>query len=244
MVAASAGSGASGAALYLDALSGGGGRVTIVTDKFFLTDGTNNHSPFFYTGGSLFLDSAYIQSLTANKISGGTLDASVIGSGSITSAMLSSGAITAGKISAGAIDTSSLIVGGVVITGHLASNAITNSAVAFGGTTFIALNAWTTVTSISITSTGGILLISFTDYWTWNTNGPRGSYRIYRSDGTVINSVGLGGGSCPDYLIAAGSALDTTASAGAWTYYLQAEYVAGNQPTSQAPCLILTELKR
>jgi hypothetical protein len=232
--AANSGASANAAAIYLDALTGGATRITMIADQIFLTDGSSSTNPFFFSGGTLYSNGLVVQNIDAANITSGTLSASRIASGSITTAMLQSGIIS----------TSSLIVNGVVITGHLDTNAVTNAAVSTAGTHLISLNSWTTVASITVTTVGGPVLVSCTDYWTWSSNGPRGQLRIIRDGTTQIAYEGVGGGSCPDYLIMAATGLDTGASAGSHTYDFQQQYNAGNQPTSQSPYLVITELKR
>lgn len=203
-VAASAGGSPYAAAIYLDAMSGGTSRITMVANQIFMTDGTNNHNPFFYSGGTLYIDNAVIANLATGNFS----------SGSVTTAIIN-------------------------------TNAVTNSQVTHGGAAAISFTpSWTTLASLTVTTTGGNVLLSFTDYVTWSVNGPRGSYRLLRDGSTVVTLVGLGGGSCPDALLVAGSGLDTGLSAGSHTWDLQATYTAGNTPTSQGAYMIATELKR
>ena len=131
-----------------------------------------------------------------------------------------------------------------VTTGNIAANAVTNSSVSAAAGVLIG-TSFTTLTSITKTLTGGNVQVGFTDYCTWSTAGPRGFYQIVNDLGTVVlPPVGFGGGTCPDFLIVAGGNLDTNGATGVRTYYLQAKYVAGNQPTSQLPNLVINELKK
>lgn len=244
-VAASSGGSAYGAAVYLDAMTGGTSRITCIANEFFITDGTNNHSPFFYTGGALYLDQAYIQALTATKIVSGTLDASVIAAGSLDASKITAGTITSSLLTSGVINVGTLIAGNIVTTSHMTSNSITNSQATTGSSALITNSGYTTLASITVVAAGGgSMLISFTDYITWSTSGPRGFYQIIDTSSNVLMSVGYGGGSCPDFICTAGSGLDSTYSSGSNTYYLQATWAAGNQPTSVLPTLVVTELKR
>lgn len=72
-VAASSGGAAYTASIFLDARTGGGSRITMVADKIFMTDGTGNTAPFFFSGGTLNISNAVIQNLTAGSILTGTL---------------------------------------------------------------------------------------------------------------------------------------------------------------------------
>lgn len=140
---------------------------------------------------------------------------------------------------------SNLLLSNNVNTFHMVSGSITGSTIGTGSGTLIGASSWTTVASITMTisSATSNVLFQFSDYWTWSSNGPRGFYRILRDGTTTVMTVGLGGGSCPDFLIAAGAGLDNGLS-GSHTWALQAEYVAGNQPTSQQAIIIGTELKK
>jgi len=64
------------------------------------------------------------------------------------------------------------------------------------------------------------------------------------NSGNLIMNVGYGGGSCPDFIGSSGNGLDTYSNVGSTTYYLQARWDAGNQPTSMIPALTIAELKK
>lgn len=173
-VAASSGGSPYAAAIYLDAMSGGTSRITCVANQFFITDGTSTSSPFLFSGGSLFLNSAYIQSLTASKIIGGTLDVDVINAGSITTNHLQANAVT---------DV------------HL------TTATAFG-TSWDGAEGFTWTTSggaVSVTVVGPVVFVASASFTLVQASGGgvNAGISIVRSDGTTIGSGG--GGQTPPY---------------------------------------------
>ena len=186
--------------------------------------------------------------ITTSKIAAGAVTANEIATNAITAGKVAADAITAGAIAAGAINASAIIVDDIIVTGKLVANAVTSASVSVGSPTAINVPfgaSWVTLTSLTKTLVGsGDVLVSFTDYITWNTNGPRGQYRIVDSNGNIHMTTGYGGGSCPDFITSAGSGLDTTGQSGSVIYYLQATWEAGNMPTSQIPALVVTELKK
>lgn len=191
--------------------------------------------------------------ITAGEIAAGTITAAQLAAGSVTALQIAANAVTAGKldvnavtagtIAVGAINASAIVVNNIIVTGHLVANAVTNASVSVGSPTLIGAS-YTPLSTVTKTLDGGDVLVSFTDYNTWSTAGPRGFYQILNGASTVIATVGYGGGSCPDFLIVAGSGLDTSGMTGSQTFTLQAIWQAGNQPTSQIPSLVVTELKR
>lgn len=186
--------------------------------------------------------------ITGSLIAANTITAGNLAANSVTSASVAANAITAGTIAVGAVNATAIIVNDIIVTGHLVANAISDASVAVGGTTPISTPfgaAWTTLTSVtkSLTGTGDVQLF-FTSYITWNTNGPRGFYRIIDNSGTEWMRVGYGGGSCPDFINSSGTGLDTSGQSGSVTYYLQADWEAGSMPTANLPALMVTELKK
>ena len=183
--------------------------------------------------------------ITGSLIQALTLDANLIQSSAIQARHMDVDSVTAGSVAAGAINASAIIVNDIVVTGHLTANAVTNASVAVGGSTAIAHFSWTTLATLTKSLSGGDVLVSFNDYITWSTNGPRGHYQILGYGGAQIAYIGYGGGSCPDFINTGGGGLDVSGYTGSVTYYLQAIWEAGaNQPTSNAPSLVATELKR
>jgi hypothetical protein len=197
--------------------------------------------------GSLIVDGAITASkigageIVAGKIASGAVTAGTIAANAVTAGKIDADAVTAGAIAAGAVNATAIIVSDIVVTGHLTANSVTNANVAVGSSTLIGTSD-TALVALTLTTTGGDVLLSFTDYNTWSTAGPRGFYSLYR-DAVKVMEVGFGGGSCPDYIFVSGSGLDSP-SANTYVYRLYARYIAGNQPTSQNPSIIATELKR
>lgn len=195
------------------------------------------------TAGTITAGEIAAGTITATQLAAGSVTATQIAANAVTTGKLDVNAVTAGTIAVGAINASAIVVSNIIVTGHLVANAVTNAVVSVGSPTVIG-SSYTTLTTVSTTLQGGDVLVSFTDYNTWAINGPRGFYQILNDVGTVVASVGYGGGSCPDFLIVAGSGLDTSGLSGSRTFYLQAIWQAGAQPTSQLPSLVITELKR
>ena len=83
-VAASSGGSPYAAALYLDAMTGGTSRITMIASQIFMTDGTNLHAPFSFSGGVLVVDTAVIQNLNASHLTAGSIVTSNLGSNSAT----------------------------------------------------------------------------------------------------------------------------------------------------------------
>lgn len=94
MVSSSANATPTTAAIFLDALSDGTSRVLVKADKFLITDGTNNSSPFEFVGSTLYVKSAVIPNISADLITTGTLNVGVINAGSITTTKLAANAVT------------------------------------------------------------------------------------------------------------------------------------------------------
>ena len=220
----------------------GSGSATHMYLRIYAYDGAQNYMSFTdlqiilsATGGPHFLSGYYTAPAGANFIIWAALWVSIAGG--------NQGTMSAPVLRR--MTDSNLLLGNNVNTFHMVSGSITGSTIGTGSGTPIGLSSWTTCASItmSISSAASNVLLQFADYWTWSGSGPRGFYRILRDGSTVVATIGLGGGSCPDYLIAAGGALDSGLS-GSHTWTLQAEYVAGNQPTSQQAIIIGTELKK
>lgn len=89
-VAASSGGSPYTAAMFLDAMTGGTSRITMVASQVFMTDGTNNHAPFSFSGGVLNIDNAVIQNLTAGSILTGTLTTATLNTNAATDIVTSS----------------------------------------------------------------------------------------------------------------------------------------------------------
>lgn len=203
--------------------------------------------------GSLIVDGAITASkigageVVAGKLAANSVEAGNVAANAIQAGNIDADAVTAGSIAVGAVNATAIIVSDIIVTGHIQANQITAPSGSVGSSHAItAGGGYDNLTSLTKTLSGtGDVLVSFTDYITWSINGPRGFYRIIDDLGNVIMSNGYGGGSCPDFISSAGSGLDTNGRSGSVTYYLQANWAAGaNQPTSQQPSLVVTELKK
>jgi hypothetical protein len=84
-------------------------RWVFIADQFAVATSISGTlvTPFYISGGTVYIDNATIKNLTASN--------------------LAAAAVTAGKLAAGSIDASNLFVNGVAITDVIAANAITGT---------------------------------------------------------------------------------------------------------------------
>jgi hypothetical protein len=93
----------------------------IQADKFQVVNdtGAGSISPFTVTGGVVFIDSARINTITADKIAAGAITADKIAAGAITAVKIAAGTITGDKITAGTELSSPSITGGSISGGSI-----------------------------------------------------------------------------------------------------------------------------
>jgi hypothetical protein len=203
--------------------------------------------------------------ITANELSSITVSASKnikVGTAEISgTTMTGSGAILNGDGTAAIGNSTTNITfngttmylnGNVVNTSNIVANAVTNVAYASSASSFYvsSYTTWSNILSVSITSTGGPLLI------TTNGNQIVGSdstypnpvaplFRLVRGSTVLVTKQIPSGtgvyGSCD-----ASISYAETLAAGTYTYYLQfiASAYNDNSPGVSIPFLSVTELKR
>ena len=140
--------------------------------------------------------------------------------------------------------------GNVVNTANIAPNAVTNVVYAYSSSSVsLPQNTWTNILSVTITSTGGPILVSTQGSQIAGTSfeaGPSAPYfRLVRGSTVLINKplpTGLGVYGQTD----AGMGFGESIAAGTYTYYLQGN--AGSSDFNDAACaypfISVTELKR
>lgn len=140
--------------------------------------------------------------------------------------------------------------GNVVNTANIAPNAVTNVVYAYSSSSVsLPQNTWTNILSVTITSTGGPILVSTQGSQIAGTSfeaGPSAPYfRLVRGSTVLINKplpTGLGVYGQTD----AGMGFGESIAAGTYTYYLQGN--AGPSDFNDAACaypfISVTELKR
>jgi hypothetical protein len=140
--------------------------------------------------------------------------------------------------------------GNVVNTANIAANAVTNVVYAYSSSSVsLPENTWTNILNVTITSTGGPILVSTQGSQiagTTDEGAPSAPFfRLVRGSTVLINKPlpsGLGAYGQTD----AGMAFAETIAAGTYTYYLQGNVSpSGNNDAACAdPFISVTELKR
>lgn len=207
---------------------------------------------FFYVGVVSNGDAATFTSPVVNRradgnlVVDGAISALKLAANAVTAGKIDTNAITAGTIAVGAVNATAIVVNSIIVTGHLVSNAVSNSyGTTLGSYSVPGTGTWYQIGYLTVNlDVGTNVLVSMSDYITWNTNGPRGYYQIQNPGGTVIGQIGYGGGSCPDFINTAFDCIDTAGYTGYQNYYLYIYWQAGNTPTSNGATMHATELKR
>ncbi len=130
------------AGMFAEVFSGGGSRVGIKADQFVIwnSGSTTAYSPFYITGGTVYMDNAFITGLTASHLNVTSLDA-------ITA--------TLGNV----VVTGSLIVNNTLTTIKTGSGEMTGKVTARQSGS---CGVNTTIVSASATITYGVVTVTFT----------------------------------------------------------------------------------
>jgi len=188
----------------------------IQADKFQVVNdtGAGSISPFTVTGGVVFIDSARINTITADKIAAGAITADKIAAGAITAAKIAAGTITGDKITAGTELSAPTITGGS-ISGGSVNIGSGRFQVDTSGNVTITQNANITE---AITATSGYIGTSGDGFAINSSYIRKGTKTSYNGAGTgvYIGADGIGFGTTFT-VSAAGSLNATSGTIGGWT---------------------------
>lgn len=225
---ATSGSGTYNAGLFIDTHTSGWSRVRIIADQFYLTpsSGSVGGSPFYVSGGNVYMNNAYIINLDASTITTGTLYAGAIQAGSITTT----------KIAIAAVDSD-----------RIAANSTSNGAFIQGSSvTLSAASTWYDAASTSITTIGGRIVVNFSTFFSRSTGAPSPALygRVVVTGGTQVGYMEAGDGTTPRLISMAGFGYYAP-SAGTYTFTFQVQRIGGdNSCVANQPTLILTEFRK
>jgi len=189
-------------------------------DLWFDTDDANKM--YRYTGGTwtgFTLGDAALASLSATKLTAGTIDASVITVSNLDAGNISTGTLAAARIAAGSLDATKITSGTITAT-QISSSYVYAGTIAAGNITTGTLSATVALSAISGTIGGfniGTNYLSTTagtssGYW-FSTNGDS-SFRTVNATGFQMGASGaltMGGGTISGAsTISATSTISTT----------------------------------
>ena len=164
-------------------------------DLWFDTDDANKM--YRYTGGvwtGFTLGDAALASLSANKLTAGTIDASVITVSNINAGNISTGTLSAARIAAGSLDASKITAGTITAT-QISSSYVYAGTIAAGSITAGTLSASVALSAVSGTI-GGFTIDSSSIYSGTSLQIQSGGSIIGGNSSTLFYGyVNIGGGS-------------------------------------------------
>jgi len=223
-------------------------------DLWFDTDDANKM--YRYTGGTwtgFTLGDAALASLSATKLTAGTIDASVITVSNLDAGNISTGTLAAARIAAGSLDATKITSGTITAT-QISSSYVYAGTIAAGNITTGTLSATVALSAISGTIGGfniGTNYLSTTagtssGYW-FSTNGDS-SFRTVNATGFQMGASGaltMGGGTISGAsTISATSTISTTGNMSAGGHLPTKKITYHQQMTVISNCSLALFLKK